>query len=74
MNILHKYTRKTLLKNRIRTIVTIVGIILSTAMITAVTSSITSLQKYMLNIVSATDGVWNGVIRYPEQERKAELE
>ena len=28
----------------------------------------------MLNIVSATDGVWNGVIRYPEQERKAELE
>ena len=44
MNIFHKITLTNLKKNKTRTIVTIIGIILSTAMFTAVTSSISSLH------------------------------
>ena len=47
MNIFHKITLTNLKKNKTRTIVTIIGIILSTAMFTAVTSSISSLHAFM---------------------------
>ena len=40
MNIFHKVTLKSLKENRTRTLVTIVGIILSTAMFTAVTAMV----------------------------------
>ncbi len=36
MNILNKVTRKTLNKNKVRTLVTIIGIVLSAAMFTGV--------------------------------------
>ena len=39
MNILSKVTRRFLIKNRVRTTVTVLGILLSAAMITAVTVS-----------------------------------
>ena len=52
MNILNKVTRKALGRNRMRTFVTIIGIVLSAAMFTAVTTSITSIQEEMLR----TDG------------------
>ena len=48
MNILRKVTAASLRKNKTRTIVTIVGIILSAAMLTAVTTFISSLQQYMV--------------------------
>ena len=59
MNVFHKYTRKSLLKNKMRTIVTIIGIILSTAMFTAVTTGVSSVQEYMLDVTKATDGSWH---------------
>lgn len=62
MNILHRYTLKTLRQNRVRTLVTIIGIVLSVAMLTAVTTSITSLQNYLLKIIIQTDGGWHGRI------------
>ena len=42
MNVFHRYTRQALRKNRSRTWVTIVGIILSVALFTAVTEVLTA--------------------------------
>ena len=53
MSIFSKVTLKTLKKNKTRTIVTVVGIILSAAMITAVTSSISSFERYLQDVMVA---------------------
>ncbi|MDE7211620.1 MAG: hypothetical protein K2O03_09290 [Lachnospiraceae bacterium] len=60
MKILNKVTLASLRKNKVRTIVTIIGIILSTAMFTAVTTSISSLKNYMLKATIAEEGEWEG--------------
>lgn len=62
MNIMNKVTLKGLKKNKTRTIVTIIGVILSTAMITAVTTFIQSLQNYAINYTIAENGDWHGSI------------
>lgn len=56
MNILNKVTRKTLNKNKVRTLVTIIGIVLSAAMFTGVMTTVTSMQNYMLRNCQASDG------------------
>lgn len=61
MNILNTVTLKYLKKNKMRTIVTIIGIILSTAMFTAVITFIVSLQNFMLTSTAASDGAWHGM-------------
>ena len=50
MNIVNKFTLRTLQKNKVRTLVTILGIILATSMFVAITSIIVSLQNYMLDV------------------------
>ncbi len=60
MNIFSKVTLQSLKKNRTRTIVTIIGIILSTALICAVTTSVASVQRYALNYFEYTEGKWHG--------------
>ena len=50
MGVFQKYTLETLKKNKVRTFVTIIGIILSVAMFTAITTIISSLQSYMVNV------------------------
>lgn len=60
MKILNRVTLACLKKNKVRTVVTVIGIILSTAMFTAVTTSITSLQNYMLATTVADEGNWEG--------------
>ena len=47
MNIMNKVTLQAMKKNRVRTIVTIIGIILSAAMFTAVTTFCSSMYGYM---------------------------
>ena len=59
MNVFHKVTLQGLKKNRTRTIVTIVGVVLSAAMIMAVTSFISSLQNYLLQVSIARNGDWH---------------
>ena len=59
MNIFSRVTLRTLRKNRTRTIVTIVGIILSAAMFTAVATSITSLQRYLHECAVYLEGNWH---------------
>ena len=51
MNVLNRVTWNNLKKNKTRTIVTIIGVILSAAMITAVTTFVSTMQDYMLRSV-----------------------
>lgn len=60
MSIFAKITLQSLKKNRTRTIVTIIGVILSAAMFTGVMTFVSSFQHYMLETVIATDGDWHG--------------
>ena len=62
MNILNKVTWQAMWKNRSRTIVTIIGIILSAAMFTAVTTLGVSLVNYLIDIAAYNDGDY--FIRY----------
>ena len=70
MNIINRFTLRTLLKNKVRTFVTILGIILATAMFVSITSIITSLQNYMLDIVVEQSGEWQGQIYNIDKKSK----
>jgi len=69
MNIMNRFTLQTLYKNKLRTLVTIIGIILSTAMFTGVTSIVTSLQQYLINL-EITDVGKAALILYPRTKQK----
>jgi putative ABC transport system permease protein len=60
MNIFNRLTIKTLRANRVRTLVTIIGMILSTAMFCAVTTFTASLQQYMKEIAIRQSGDYYG--------------
>ena len=61
MNIFNKVTLQSLKKNRTRTFVTIIGIMLSTALICAVTTSFASVRQYAISYFEYTDGKWHGL-------------
>lgn len=61
MNIFSKITLKNLTKNKVRTLVTIIGIILSAAMFTAVTTMIATLHSMSLQDIEMTEGNWFGL-------------
>ncbi len=73
MNIFTRVTLKTLIKNKVRTIVTIIGIVLSAAMVTAVTTSVSSFQKYLQDVMISTDGLWHAAFYSMEPEDAALL-
>ena len=50
MNVFQKYTLRSLVKNKSRTVVTIIGIILSMAMFTAVVEAVSSAFTFMINV------------------------
>lgn len=56
MNILNELTTKNLKRNKKRTIVTIFGIVLSVALITAITTFISSMQGSMIEYAKKADG------------------
>ena len=56
MNILKKFTIKNLKLNKKRTIVTIIGVMLSTALICAVAGMVTSTQKTLVNATIKKEG------------------
>ena len=56
MNIFATITNRTMKQNKARTIVTIIGVILATAMISAVITLGISLQRYMYDYAVETDG------------------
>lgn len=59
MSIFNKVTLEILKKNKTRTIVTIIGIILSASMFTAVTTTVSSLQNYMVQNAIYNEGDWH---------------
>jgi putative ABC transport system permease protein len=59
MNIFNKVTLQSMKKSRTRTIVTIIGVVLSAAMITAVTTFGVSLLNYMANGAAQKYGDWH---------------
>ena len=60
MNVFNKVTLQSLKKNKTRTIVTIIGIILSAAMICAVTTFASSIYKYAFDNAIYVDCDWHG--------------
>lgn len=73
MNIFHKITLANLGKNRTRTLVTIIGIILSTSMFTAVTTCVSSLQNFMLEYTSYNYGSWHGAAQHMDRKATADF-
>jgi len=63
MNIVHKLTMRHLLLNKKRTLVTIVGVILSVAMITAVTTFAVSAQDMLIRDEINSRGNWHASYR-----------
>lgn len=59
MNVLQKVTLQTLKKNRTRTIVTIIGVILSTAMVTAVAASAAAFRELLIETTQYEYGDWH---------------
>lgn len=66
MNIFHKVALQGLKKNRTRTFVTIIGVALSAALITAVASFAVSLQTYMINGAVMKYGGWH--VAFPDSD------
>lgn len=73
MNIFQKVTLQSLKKNKVRTIVTIVGVILSAAMISAVTTFTASMSNYMLQAAIASEGAWHGYVPDADIETTQEI-
>jgi putative ABC transport system permease protein len=61
MSVFSRLTRRTLIKNKTRTAVTIVGVMLSAAMFTAVTAMVSSTRGFLINITTENTGDWHGV-------------
>ncbi|XCP84438.1 ABC transporter permease [Roseburia hominis] len=74
MNIFSKITARTMKLSRTRTIVTIIGVILSTAMITAVATFGTSFQKFLVDFSISRDGDWYVATKQIAGKRADELE
>ena len=64
MSILNTFTRRALGKNRMRTLVTIIGIVLSMALLTAVIEGAYSGLVYMRGVMAEDAGNWHAY--YPE--------
>ena len=60
MGVLYKFTLKNLLKNRMRTVVTIVGIVLSMALLTAVIEGAYSGLQYLIRGEEVNSGRFHG--------------
>lgn len=74
MNVLNRVTVKTLRRNRTRTLVTILGVILSAAMISAITTFIASMQQYLYDAAVAIEGRWETRLEQIPGKRAALLE
>ncbi len=73
MNIFHRVTLQSLKKNRTRTVVTIIGIMLSTALICAVTTSVASFLNYAKESAIYFSGSWHGSTLSATYEKYEEI-
>ena len=71
MNVLNKLTKKNLLLNKKRTIVTIIGIMLSTALVCAVAGLVTCAQQTFVNLIKNSDGDYHiSFSNVPQEQQK----
>lgn len=61
-NVFNKFTRQSLRANRTRTLVTIIGIVLSMALLTAVIEGAYSGVGYVRRVIQETEGPWMGMV------------
>ncbi len=61
MNILTQYTRRCLRRNRVRTLVTVIGIVLSVALFTAVAEGAASGRQYLIDVATADVGAYHAM-------------
>ena len=73
MNILTQYTLRCLKQNRVRTLVTLIGIILSVALFTAVAEGAWSGRQYMIDVTTAEVGSFHGWYEELNDEELAAL-
>jgi ABC-type transport system, involved in lipoprotein release, permease component len=73
MSILTNYTLRCLRKNRVRTLVTVIGIILSVALFTAVAEGAYSGQQYLVDVSIAENGAYHGFYEELRDEDLSEL-
>ena len=59
MNIFRQFTKRSLKENRTRTLVTIIGIILSVAMFTATIEAFVTVQSYLVNYAEMYNGSYH---------------
>lgn len=62
MNVFQKYTRKSLAKNRTRTLVTVIGIVLSMALFTAVTEGAFSGLQFLIRAEEDNNGAFHAAV------------
>lgn len=74
MSILGKYTLRSLLKNKTRTFATILGIVLSVAMFTAVTEAIASMRSYLIKGIEYELGGFHALSQGIDVEQLKSLE
>lgn len=74
LNILNEITKKYLKLNRKRTIVTIIGIVLSGAMISAVTTLAVTFQQFMVGVEIASSGEWQSLLKNVTYEQIEQIE
>ena len=71
MNVLNKLTKKNLLLNKKRTVVTIIGIMLSTALVCAVAGLVTSAQQTLVNLIKNNEGDYHiSFSNVPQEQQK----
>ena len=73
MNVLRQYTRASLGKNRTRTLVTIIGIVLSMALVTAVLEGAWSGQQFLIRSEAANSGAYHGIFSDLDAAQKQTL-
>ena len=73
MNIFGTYVRRNLKCNRLRTIMTVIGITLSMALVTAVIEGGYSGLIYMRNVISETFGSYHGFLSNMSPESLKDL-
>lgn len=71
MNMLNELTIKNLKQNKKRTIMTIIGIMLSVALITAITTFVSSMQRSMVDYAKQQNGDYHVLVSdVPEEKQK----
>lgn len=73
MNIMNRVTWKNLKENKTRTLVTIIGIMLSVSLLTAVATSVHSLRAHVLDLVITENGDYHAALLGVDQSKLNEL-